>query len=113
MKANLPKSWQNLPRREKDAITAAATKFIKDQVNHEEAEIQKIWIQLACIILHDTFGFGAQRLTTFIGNWKRIYRRNKKIHSVEEQDEYLKTELAKIFGPDGFPYEFLDSLEEL
>lgn len=108
MKANIPTSYTNLPKREKETIA----KYIQDQVNHEEAELQKIWIQLACIILHDTFGMGAQRLTTFIGNWKRIYKRNAKIESKEEQDEFLQTEMRKIFGEDGYPYEFIDSLEK-
>lgn len=112
MKANLPISYHNLPKREKDAINATITKFIQDQVNHEEAEIQKIWIQLACIILHDTFGFGEKRITMFIGNWKRIYRRHMKINTKDEQAEYLKTEMEKIFGKDGYPYEFIDSLEK-
>jgi hypothetical protein len=55
MKPNMPRSWLTLPKREKDAITKAATQFIEDKVNHEEAELQKIWIQFACIVLHDAF----------------------------------------------------------
>lgn len=108
MKANIPTSYTNLPKREKEAIA----KYIQDQVNHEEAELQKIWIQLACIILHDTFGMGAQRLTTFIGNWKRMYKRNMKIDTKEEQDIFLSSEMDKIFGKDGYPYEFINSLEK-
>ena len=112
MKANVRKSCLNLPPKEKEAMDKAIVEFIEKQVNHEEAELQKIWIQLACIILHDTFGMGAQRLTTFIGNWKRMYKRNMRLGSKEAQDEFLKTELDKIFGKDGYPYEFIDSLEK-
>lgn len=113
MKPNMPRSWLTLPKKEKDAITKAATEFIEDKVNHEEAELQKIWIQFACIVLHDAFGFGKSRLMLFIGNWKRMYRRNKKLNGYDEQTAFLKEEMEKIFGKDGFPYEWLDKLEEL
>ena len=112
MDYNKRRSYLMLPPKEKQAIDEAIVKFIEDRVNHEEAELQKIWIQLACIILHDTFGMGAQRLTTFIGNWKRIYKRNQRLGSKEAQDAFLKEEMDKIFGEDGYPYEFIDSLEK-
>ena len=112
MKPNLPRSYLSLPPKEKKAINEALSKWCEDKVNHEEAELQKIWIQLACIILHDTFGMGAKRMTLFIGNWKRIYHKVSRLGSKEAQDEYLKTEMDKIFGEDGYPYEFIDSLEK-
>lgn len=61
MKANIPKSWLTLPEKEKQIIY----KLVEDQFNktidHEEAELQKRWLQLACIVLHrqkDRFGLG-------------------------------------------------------
>lgn len=113
MKANVRKSYLNMPPKEQKAMDEAIAKYIQDKVTHEEAELQKIWIQLACIILHDTFGMGALRLTTFIGNWKRIYKLNMKLGSKKAQEEFLKTEMEKIFGKGGYPYEFVDSLERM
>ncbi len=112
MNYNDRKSYKRLPPKEKEAIDKAIVEFIEKQVNHEEAELQKIWIQLACIILHETFGMGQKRLLLFIGNWKRIYKRNMKLGSKEAQDEFLKAEMDKIFGKDGYPYDFIDSLEK-
>jgi hypothetical protein len=42
-----------------------------------------------------------------------MYRRNKKLNGYDEQTDFLKEEMEKIFGKDGFPYEWLDKLEEL
>jgi hypothetical protein len=35
-----------------------------------------------------------------------------KLGSKEAQDEFLKAEMDKIFGKDGYPYDFIDSLEK-
>ena len=112
MKANVPRSYLNLPPKEKKAIDQVLVKWAEDQVNHEEAELQKIWLQMACIVLHEAFGFGQRRCLTFLGNWKRMYRRIAKIATKEEQDAFLKAEMDKIFGEGGYPYEFIDSLEK-
>jgi hypothetical protein len=113
MKANIPTSYFNLPKKEKEAIDNQIKKFINDQVNHEEAELQKIWLQMACIVLHENFGFGKDRLTIFLGNWKRMYRRNLKLGNYEAQTEFLKEQMEKIFGKGGYPYEWIDRLENL
>lgn len=115
MKSNYKsnRSYLRLPPKEKAAIDNVITEYITDQLNREEAELQKIWIKLACIVLHDAFGFGKQRLTTFIGNWKRIYRRNKKINGYDEQTEFLKSEMDRIFGEGECPNEFIDKLEDI
>ena len=113
MKPNLPRSYLSLPPKEKKAIDEALSKLCEDRVNHEEAELQKIWIQLACIALSDPyFELNADDLIVFLGSWKRIYRYVAKLGSKEAQDEYLKSEMDKIFGEDGYPYEFIDSLEK-
>lgn len=47
MKANVPRSYLNLPPKEKKAIDQVLVKWAEDQVNHEEAELQKVWLQMA------------------------------------------------------------------
>ena len=54
MKVRLPKSWNRLPPSEKAAINQVMTDNVVKQVIHEEAELQKIWLQFACIVLHLT-----------------------------------------------------------
>ena len=113
MKAKIPTSYFNLPKKEKDAIDNQIKKFINDQVDHEEAELQKIWLQMACIVLHENFGFGKDRLMVFLGNWKTMYRINLKLGNYESQTEFLKEQMEKIFGECGYPYEWVDRMEDL
>ena len=113
MKARLPKSWDRLPKHEKDIINRVMTDEVVKQVLHEEAELQKIWLQFACIVLNRCFGFGKRRLLHFLANWKEMYRINTKRDSREAQTEYLAGEMEKIFGKDGYPTEYIDKLEKL
>lgn len=113
MKARLPKAYNNLPPQEKDIIKKIMTDEVVKQVMHEEAELQKIWLQFACIVLHRNFGFGKKRCLLFLANWRAMYRINTKLTSKEEQTEYLAGEINKIFGEGGYPTEYIDKLEEL
>lgn len=112
MKCNLPKSYLSLPPREKDAITEVFNEKLNAAINQEEAELQEIWIKLACILLHENFGFGEQRLDRFIIAWNRIYNRNARLHTKSEQTAWLEAEMAKCFPKFGFPQHRIDRLKE-
>nr|DAF74480.1 MAG TPA: hypothetical protein [Caudoviricetes sp.] len=112
MKCNLPKSWNQLPKSEKELIQAELTKQLNHLVDKEEAEVQEIWIKLACILLHETFGFGEKRLGRFIAAWNRIYRRNERCRVKSEQTAWLEAEMAKCFPKFGFPQSRIDRLKE-
>ena len=89
------------------------TQEVVKQVCHEQAELQKIWLQFACIVLHKNFGFGKKRCLLFLANWREMYRLNSKFDGGEEQAEFLATELEKIFRKEGYPNEYVDKLEEI
>lgn len=113
MKVRLPKSWDRLPPREKEIINQVMTDNVVKQVIHEEAELQKIWLQFACIVLHNNFGFGKDRCLLFLANWREMYRTNSRLGSATEQRAYLAGEMEKIFGKDGYPTEYIDKLEDV
>lgn len=113
MKTIMPKPFERLSNGDKQAIYRAVSRLANEQIDKEEAEMQKIWLQMACIVLHNGFGFGKSRLLQFIGNWKRMYRVNSKLGSYKEQQKYLRDEMEKIFGTNGYPEEFVNSLEEI
>jgi hypothetical protein len=112
MKCNLPKSWHHLPQSEKDLIQDEFNKQLNYLIDKEEAEVQEIWIKLACILLHDTFGFGEERLLRFIAAWDRVYRRNARLETKSKQKEWLDEEMAKCFPNTGFPQMRIDRLKE-
>ncbi len=108
MKANLPKVFKQLSKNEQERINQA----IFDRLDDELCTAQIVWIKMACSILHD-MGLTKDDVTMFIGNWKRMYRANSRLRNKAEQDEFLAKRMAQIFGDDGFPEEFVESLREI
>lgn len=111
MKCNLPTSFNKLPKREQDEIQNALNEQLNHLVDKEEAEVQEIWIKLACILLHENFGFGEQRLCKFIAAWDRVYRRNARLQTKSEQTAWLNEEMKKCFPKIGFPQCRIDNLK--
>ena len=112
MKCNLPLSFNKLPRSEQENLQKALNERVNHLVDREEAEVQEIWIKLACILLHETFGFGEERLCRFIAAWDRIYRKNASTQTKAEQTEWLDSELKKCFPKIGFPQRRIDRLKD-
>ena len=113
MNVRLPKSWDRLPKSEKDIINKVMTEEVVRQVVHNEAELQKIWLQYACIVLHHCFRFGKKRCLCFLANWREMYRINSRLDGEAAQTKYLAEEMDKIFGKGGYPKEYIDKLEEI
>lgn len=113
MKVRLPKSWNQLSKRDKATINRVMTDEVVNQVVHEQAQLQKIWLQMACIVLNRNFGFGRKRLLIFLGVWREMYRINSRLDTETEQTAYLTAELNRIFGEGGYPSEYIDKLEEI
>lgn len=105
------KPWQALPKKQKDAILEMVEQKINEGVDREEAQLQKAWLQMACILVHK-LGHDKDDCMMFLGGWKRLYHTIGKCKTNEERDAYLKTEMEKIFGEGGYPYEWVDSLEK-
>ena len=112
MKCNLPTSFNKLPKSERESIQNALNEELNHLVDKEEAELQEIWIKLACILLHENFGFGEDRLGRFIAAWHRVYRRNERLQNKSEQTAWLNAEMAKCFPKYGFPQRRIDSLKD-
>lgn len=116
MKANIPKSYKSLPPKEQEALRAFVAETLEELVvqnlDKEEVELQKIWIQYACIVLHRQYGFGKDRLLRFIAGWKRMYHQNAQFATKKEQSDALAADIDAIFGEGGYPHEWVDKLEK-
>lgn len=113
MKANMPRSWWNLPKSERDSLQRVLTEQCYELLNKEEAELQEIWIKLACIVLHEVYGFGDVRLMRFIAHWKRIYRRNARNKDKAAQTAWIEAELTKCFPKYGFPQDRIQEMKDM
>lgn len=112
MKARIPKSFLNLPKKEKDIINQVLTDELYKRVVAEEVLLQKLWLKMACIVLHSSFGFGRKRLMIFLGNWKRLYKKNAAFINSKEQEQFFSEEMEKIFRKEGYPEDFVNSLAD-
>ena len=108
----LPKDWENLKpsvqQKINEIYTDAANELINQQVDKEEAQMQKTWIAYGAVALAEN-GATKEDILIWIASWKRIYRANGRMKTKEEQEAFVKEHLS-ILGGD-YPFEFVDSLE--
>lgn len=113
MNVKIPKSFLDLPQREKDKINEVITQEIEDGINRDFVKLQRTWLKFACIVLHKCFGFGERRAMLFLANWREMYRINTEMKTEDEQIAYLAEEMEKIFKKGGYPEQFVDKLERI
>ncbi len=114
-KSKPPKGWRKLTESERNEINSWQQETIEELVrvnlDHEEAELQKAWLKMMCIANHDVLKVGKIRAFRVLARWKRLYHIVGKFKTNAERDAYLNGEMDKIFGKDGYPYEWVDNLE--
>lgn len=110
MKANLPKSFLTLPPREKEVIARIMEEECTRMVDEQEVQLFVQYTKLACFVLHNYFGFGEQRLLSFIGDFKNVRRKHKNVATASELEELMNIEMDKIFKS-GFPTDFVEDLQ--
>ena len=113
MKVRMPKSFTQLSKHDKGIINEVLTEEVENRTNQNMAELQKVWLQMACIVLNRCFGFGEKRLLLFLGTWREVYRLIAKLKTKEERDAYLSKEMSRLFRRGGYPYKYIDKLEDV
>lgn len=115
-KVKPPRAWNRLRESERqeivDYMRECLEELVRVNLDHEEAELQKTWLKMMCIANHDILKIGKIRAIRVLHRWKRLYYIVSKLKTKVERDAYLDTELEKIFGKDGYPNEWVDSLEQ-
>lgn len=114
----MPRSWETLPRKEKDKITevceewmkATMTKNMMELMERQMKVILDIYIKISCKVLHDSSGYGESRLMCYIGNYYHVFEKLFDLVKKGEPIEYLDEEMRKIFKKSGYPDEFFKSL---
>lgn len=114
MKVRIPKSYDRLSPSDKAKLKEftrdVALEAAENMLERDQRIMLDIYMKMACLVLHDAFGFGEKRLSMYIGNHKRLFERQVKLVSKGEQLEYLDRRMAEIFKKDGFPQKFIDDL---
>ena len=111
MKARLPKSYVNLPKREKEAIDELVASEVDRMLTEEEVVLFAQYTKMMCIVLHDYFGFGDDRLHCVIGNFKTLRRRYRNVKTAQEVNTVLDAEMERIFKKNKFPQDYVEGLQ--
>lgn len=106
----LPKSFYRLPQYEQDVLMKAMSDASYDAADAKLADTQEVWIKLSCIQLCD-MGLTEEELMQYIAGWKRMYRRNERIETEEEQKAWLDREMARCFPTCSFPQFRIDEMK--
>ena len=110
MKARLPKSWDRLPKSQKEVIADYMKEILTEQEDRDMRIMLDLYIKMACLVLHKAFGFGEKRLGMFLGHHRRLFHLQHKKVIDGTQLAYLNEEMAKIFKKNGFPQDFFDKM---
>ena len=71
-----------------------------------------IYLKMSCMVLHEAFGFGEERLNRYLGNYRRLFRKHAKLVKNGEQIEFIDSKMRKIFRKKGYPDEFFKTMIE-
>lgn len=107
-----PQTFKDLPKREQDRLYACMEECVRQNVFNEEADMQINWLKIACINLRD-MGFTEDQMLMFIGSWKNLYRKNSRMRTKEEQQNWLNEEMKVCFPNTGFPTEQVESMKKV
>ena len=106
MKAIMPKSWDRLPKSQKDKIVDV----MEEQMEKQFVFMLDALIKISCSVLHDGFGFGQDRLMCYLGNYHAAFEKHAELVKAGKQVEVLDEEMRKIFRRSGSPDEFFRSM---
>lgn len=102
MRANIPRSFRQLSPSGKARIEQLKSQ----EINRTAMIMLDIFLKMSCSVLHDAFGFGEQRLTRYLGNYRRLFSRHKKMVREGTQLAELDAKMQRIFKRSGYPDEF-------
>ena len=112
MKANVKKAWDMLSDKQRNSIIETLRQNMYDEWDEQLCDTQITWIKMSVCNMFEA-GVPIDTIWTYLGMWKNMYRYNARLKTKAEQDTWLKPQLDKIFGPDGFPEEFVESLRNI
>lgn len=114
MKVRIPKVWDSLSGAQRAKIEeycrGVALEAARETTERDARIMLDLYIKMACLVLHDAFGFGEKRLSLFLANHGRLFREQSWMVRDGTQVEYLNEKMNKIFKKGGFPQDFFDRM---
>lgn len=118
MKARVPKGYNSLPKKQKDAVCDylrdIAVEEATKSYNRDIAIVLEQFLMMTCINLHRNRGWGEKRCRMFLAGFRRIFRENMNYVKKGCQNEMLQKEIGQIFKKHGWCHDmFIDITGEL
>lgn len=108
MNAIMPKSWDRLPKSEKDKIVDV----MEEQMEKQFVFMLDALLKMSCSVLNAGFDFDQDDLMCYLGNYYAVFEKHCELVKAGKQVEVLDEEMRKIFTRSGYPDEFFRSMIE-
>lgn len=109
MKANVLKIWKQLIPSEQKRLKDA----FFDEMNRQGEIMQINWIKLGICSMANNEKFDKDDMLAWVAGFKRLYQLNSRFETQQELTSYLDKRMEEIFGPGGFPEEYLQSFRRI
>ena len=108
----LSKEFNRLTKSAQDRLIELFKEDVLKNTNRNLAQTQKKMMKMLCIAM-DRSGMTSEQCLLVLANMREVYRTNTKIETDAEQEKWLNGKMDEIFGEGGYPYEYIDKLEEM
>lgn len=108
MRANIPRQLASLSKADRRKLAQE----MDDAFNRDVMIVLDIWLKMSATVLHDAFGFGEDRLTRYLANYRRTFKKHMRLVKAGQQIEHLDMRMKQIFRKKGYPDEFFKEMFE-
>lgn len=106
MKVRMPLSWDDLKPSDKNKIIDVFDEQVEKNVNY----VLDCYLKISCDVLNRAFNFDEDQLYEYLGNYRRVFREQRKLVKRGEQLPELDRRMRKIFKRKGYPDEFFKEM---
>lgn len=109
MKANVKKTLNQLT----DSAIQQLEEYYREKRDEDLITAQFRWIKMGVRALANNSKITTEDMLAWVVAFKRLYQLNARFETSAQLDEYLAKEMDKIFGPGGFPEEYVQTFKEI
>lgn len=106
MRANVPRQLASLSKADRRKLAQE----MDDAFNHDVMIVLDIWLKMSVTVLHDAFGFGEDRLSRYLANYRRTFKKHFRLVKAGQQIEHLDQRMREIFKRNGYPDEYFSEM---
>ena len=110
MNVRIKKTMDTLTPAARKRVEEFALEVANEQLNKDMRVVLDLYIKMACLTLHKTFGFGEKRLNVFLAQHKALFFEQQRLVNDGTQLEVINERINAVFRRHGFPQYFFDKM---